>query len=107
MTDVAKRLRVWWADEFRECKTDEERDDLAWEVPPERGILNHEVLYYCEDVDDAAQKYAEYFFHERDGHENTWPLDFVVHDGVNYHRVSVELDYEPTFSAAEPEIFTP
>lgn len=102
-----KRFRVWWDDEFKDCKTDEEREDLAWAVPPEHGIFNPDMIIECTDVDEAARKYADFFYNERDGHENTWPLTFVVHDGRTYFRIEVELDFEPTFSSSDPEEFTP
>lgn len=98
--------RVWWKDEFVEMD-EAERDDRAWTVPPERGIFNPEYIHECDDVEDAAKKYAEYFLNQRDGHENTWPLDFVVHDGRDFHVVSVELDYEPCFHSSDPEPYKP
>lgn len=98
--------RVWWKDEFVE-QTEEERDERAWKVPPERGIFNPDYIHECDDVEDAAKKYADYFYSHRDGHENTWPLDFVVHDGSKFYNVSIELDWEPVFSSSDPEEFTP
>ncbi len=99
--------RVWWADEFVELKTEEERDAEAWPVPTTRGIFDRERIIECEDIDEAAERYAEYFLHQRDGYENTWPLTFIVHDGRDYHRVSVELEHEPVFRCSKPEVFTP
>lgn len=92
--------RVWWHDEFRDCKTDDERDDAAWPVPDRRSFFNPDLVTPCEDIEDAAEQYAEYFHNNRDGWENSWPIEFVVHDGRAFHLVSVDRDYDPTFSAA-------
>lgn len=98
------KFRVWWHDEFKDCKDDEERDDCAWTVPDRRGIFNPEVITPCDDVRDAAEQYADYFHSDRDGHENTWPIDFVVHDGEKYYLVSVDRDFDPVFTTAKPKL---
>ena len=97
--------RVWTLDDFKDA-TDDERDDSSWVVPARRGILNPENFAPCEDARDAAQQFAKHYHYDR-GWENTWPLDFVVHDGEKYYLVSVERDFDPTFSAARPKEIKP
>lgn len=92
------KYRVWWKEEFDQ-RNAEERETSAWIVPVRRGVLYPEMISECDDVDEAAEEYAEYFHNNRDGWENTWPLEFVVHDGTNYFVVEVEREYDPTFSA--------
>lgn len=91
--------RVWWHEEFKDCKTDEERDELAWTVPDRHGILNPDARTPCDNVDDAAEQYADYFHSHRDGYENQWPVEFVVHDGEKFYLVSVDRDFDPVFSS--------
>jgi hypothetical protein len=98
---------VWCADDFKDCKNDEERDELAWIVPPERGIFNVDYVHNCDDPEEAAQKFADVFHDEREGNECTWPIVFIVHDGEKYFRVSVDRDYQPVFICSDPEEFTP
>jgi len=100
--------RVWWHDEFKDCKTDEERDDRAWPVPDTPSFLYPDRPGTpCDDVEEAAEQYADYFHGNRDGWENTWPLEFVVHDGEKFYLVEVERDFDPTFSAARPKEIQP
>ncbi len=95
------RYRVWWEDEFNDYD-EAERERRAWVVPDRHGILFPEHAAPCEDVEDAAEQYADYFHSNRDGWENTWPVNFVVHDGARYHLVTVDREYDPTFSAWRP-----
>lgn len=106
--------RVWWKPEFDECKNQEQLDDLAWSVPDEHGLFNPEVRIPCDDPEDAAKKYADYYHSERDGYEDTWPVDFVVgirgktpEEGETYVVVSVDRDFDPVFTSADPVPCTP
>lgn len=103
-----RRYRVWWKPEFDECKNQEDLDDRAWPVPDERGIFNPEIRIPCDDPEDAARKYADYFYYHRDGSDDQWPIDFVVGvrgetpDGETYVVVNVSLDYDPVFNSEDP-----
>jgi hypothetical protein len=100
--------RVWWHDEFKDFETAEERDRRAWTVPNTKSVLYPDgVGIPCDDVEEAAEQYADYFHSQRDGYENTWPLEFVVHDGEKFYLVEVERDFDPTFSAARPKEIQP
>lgn len=107
-----RRLRVWWKDEFDECGPDQDVEGEAIVPEPGQvvapgwdaytttlGLLQPSRKVDIDDVDDAAEAYADYFFSQRDGYENTWPLEFVVldrHDGT-YHVVEIAMEMEPTF----------
>lgn len=56
------------------------------------------------DADDAARRYAEYFYNECDGHRDRWPIRFRVRspDGTTTD-FDVECEYEPSFSATAVE----
>lgn len=99
--------RVWWKPEFDDCKTDEDRDEIAWHVPDEVGILDPSVRYPCNSAEDAAEKYADYFHNERDGYENTWPIEFVVNDGTRFFVVEVDREMVPEFRAGAPTLIVP
>lgn len=94
-------MQVWWKDEFDEMD-DDERADRAWKVPDEVGILDPSFRYPCKSVRNAAEKYADYFHSDRDGWENTWPLNFVVFDGERYFDVEVDREYVAEFWSSEP-----
>jgi len=95
------KFRVWRLDEFNDYDADE-REDNAWTVPDQRGILYPENSVPCDDVREAAERYADYFHSHRDGWECTWPVEFVVHDGVGYFIVEVEREMVPDFHAGKP-----
>jgi len=100
--------RVWWYDEFKDFKTDDERYDHAWTVPDAQSFFYPDRPGVpCDDVEDAAEKYADYFHSQRDGWENTWPIDFVVHDGEKFYLVDVERGFDPTFAALKPTEIQP
>lgn len=61
----------------------------------------HNVV--CEGLDDAAEQFAEHYHNRRDGWESSWPIEFVVHDGTNYHLVEVERRTVPEFHAGMPK----
>ncbi len=96
------KMRVWWEDEFKECSSDEQRDREAWKVPDRVSLFYPDVKTPCDDVEDAAEQYADYFHDNRDGNENTWPLNFVVHNGKEFFLVTVDREFNPTFAAWEP-----
>lgn len=97
-------MRVWCHDEFKDCKNDEERDDRAWAVPDTKSFLYPERPGVpCDDVEDAAEQYADHFHSHRDGWESTWPITFVVHDGKGFFLVEVDREFDPTFSAGRPK----
>ena len=60
---------------------------------------------WCTEAEEFSEEAARDFYHNRDGWESKWPLEFTVidDDGLE-HRFSVEMEFEPTFSA--DEIFT-
>ena len=94
-------MRVWLLDEFNDCKSDEERDELAWAPPDVHGILFPENSRPVEDVDEAAEKFAEHLCTHSDGWEWNWPQEFVVHDGSKLWKVSVEREMVPEFRAGD------
>lgn len=98
--------RVWWRPEFpdpgsAELAADNMLED-GWKVPDEPGIFDSTYRHVCSDPEEAAQKYAEYFYFNRDGHEDKWPQEFVVHDGAKFFVVSVEAVFDPSFEAGDP-----
>jgi hypothetical protein len=106
MTDDDKTWRVWMKDEFDENpdSRDEDamelrRDRSAWSITRIGRVLH--CPYSIDDAEEAAEFYADYFHSERDGWECSWPVEFVVCDGDAYFVVSVDRDYNPTFSAAK------
>ncbi len=58
-----------------------------------------------EDIDEEeAAACAEDYFHNQDGFEAHWPLTFALFDGIlgpEIGRWEVQLEYEPSFSAAQ------
>jgi hypothetical protein len=117
-----RRLRVWWHCEFVECGPDEDvaGDEInpgpgkiaapGWDACLETlGLLSPVKKVDIEDVREAAKEYADYFYSDRDGHENSWPQDFVVldrRDGT-YHVVSVDIDWSPSFHSSFPKPYVP
>lgn len=53
-----------------------------------------------DDLDFAAEEYAEYYHSNRDGWECSWPIVFYIadEDGKFLGRVSVERESRPHFS---------
>jgi hypothetical protein len=100
------KYRVWWKDEF-EQQTDEEREDSAWVARGTESFFTPGQFAPPDDAEEAAELYADYFHSDRDGWENTWPIEFVVHDGEKFFIVSVDREYDPVFSASKPKEFAP
>lgn len=98
--------RVWPKDEFDQ--NPKSRDEDAMELrhvrdtwtPTRVGRVLH-CPYPINNADKAAELYADYFHSQHDGWECTWPVEFVVHDGSQYFAVSVDRDFDPTFSAGK------
>lgn len=90
-----KRMRVWRQEDFANCSDDDERIDLAWEVP--------RTGYPITDARKAAELYADHCHSQRDGWEWIWPIQFVVHDGENYWLVDVERYTVPEFESGRPK----
>lgn len=74
---------------------------------PERRTLAPEFVQRssAEDIDEEeAEACAEDYFHNHDGFEANWPLTFAIFDGFTgpeIGRWEVELEYKPSFSAAQ------
>jgi hypothetical protein len=96
-------MLAWWKPEFVEYATHAQRRDHAWRVPHNIAIFGDNDVP-VKDVDEAAEKYADYFWNERDGYDTEWPIDIVVFDGENYHVVSVDREYSVDFTASESTI---
>lgn len=50
--------------------------------------------------EDCAELAAEDFYHNHDGWDVTWPLEFEIYfDGVRQGAYAVDLDWSPDFVA--------
>lgn len=98
---MSAKFRVWVEDEFKQCRSAEEVEDLAWNAKVHSFFQDKMV-----DVDDvraAAKAFAEHFHNRRDGWECTWPIKFVVHErDRGYFAVEVERETVPEFHAGKP-----
>ncbi|CAB3812134.1 hypothetical protein [Achromobacter denitrificans] len=74
---------------------------------PERRTLAPEFVQRSsvDDIDEEeAEACAEDYFRNHDGFEANWPLTFAIFDGFTgpeIGRWEVQLEYEPSFSAAQ------
>jgi hypothetical protein len=94
-------FRCWLRDEFDGADEDE-RADQAW-VARYRWHGDRFLHRDCDDVETAAQWFADHCHSRRDGWEWTWPIEVVVHDGDRYFVVSVDRDMEPVFYSSKPK----
>ena len=94
-------FKVWCADES------EAGAKLCPRDPPALGTMMWDR--WARDAEDAAETYAEYFHNNRDGHECSWPVEFLVRDMATnvVHSFSVDRDYDPTFSAGGGDAVAP
>ena len=105
------QFRVWWKDEFDELGLDLDENESGRRAAPGRdaytwslGLFEPRRKVGCDSIEEAAAAYADYFYHQRDGYDATWPCEFVVFDrnDGSYHVVSIHVEYEPSFSSANP-----
>jgi hypothetical protein len=59
------------------------------------------------DYDDPAEECADYYWHNCDGHEDKWPLIFVMYNedngGPEIQRREVEMEMCPQFCSWKVE----
>lgn len=78
---------------------------LKFSTNDERWDYNYEYNCFSRhlDIGEAAEEFAQYYYDNYDGWDDTWPLTFYVGDenGRLLGKVKVDVDWSPSFSSVE------
>jgi len=76
---------------------------FGYAVEGDGVVYDFECVFDDDDLDRVAESAAEDYFHNYDGWDYTWPLEFEIFSftGESLARFSVDLESEPVFCSWE------